>query len=266
MKRKLGIITECISGMSSTDALELAHKTGFEAFFTGEIDPKTVSDLRKKGDKYKMDFEFIHAPFGGINNMWLSGLDYLTVMNGMKATVDVAADNGVPAIITHVSSGWKAPAVNDLGIARYDELVLYAQKKGVTVCFENLRMLGNLAMLVDRYDGIDNVRFCFDNGHEHCYTKTVSWLDIFTTRLMATHLHDNHSRALGDKSIDPDEHLLPFDGTYDFKTMIDKMDEYGYTGSLMLEVFNSASPEYQRLTPQEFMQTCYDRIKKISEM
>ncbi len=268
MKRKLGIITECISGMSSLDALTLAHNAGFEAFFTGEIDNDTVAALKKKGDEYGMDFEFIHAPFTNINTMWLSGLDYLKIFNDMKATIDVAAANNVPAIIAHVSSGWKAPEVNDLGIARFDEIVLYAKEKGVIVCFENLRMLGNLALFVDRYDGMDNVRFCFDCGHEHCYTKTVKWLDIFTTKLFATHIHDNHSRPLNEKPIvpEPDEHLLPFDGTYDYEAMIRKMDEYGYTGSLMLEVFNARHPSYMEMTPEEFIKTAYDRIKKISEI
>ena len=266
MERKLGIITECLKGVPSVETLELAHKVGFEAFFTGDCTYEGVAALRKRGDELGMDFEFIHAPFDGINTMWMPGLDYLDIFNRMKHSVDVAAAYGVPAIISHVSSGWNPPAVNDLGIARYDELVLYAKEKGVIVAFENLRKTGNLAMLMDRYEKMDNVQYCFDCGHEHCYTKTVSWFDLFTTKVLCTHIHDNHGRDLFDLKSDGDEHLLPFDGTYDYEKMIRKMDEYNYRGSLMLEVFNSTHPDYLKMANEEFIQTSYDRIKKISQL
>ena len=168
-------------------------------------------------------------------------------------------------VITHVSTKWDAPAVNDLGLSRYDELVLYAKEKGVILAFENLRMLGNLCVLVDRYAKFDNVRFCFDCGHEHCFTKSVPWLDIFTFKTCCTHIHDNHGRAWDDFTSPVDEHLLPFDGTYDYAPMMRKLDEYGYTGSLMLEVFHS-KPQYEQMSPEDFLRTAYERIKKISTM
>ncbi len=268
MKRKLGINTECLGGhgISPADALEMAHRQGFEAFFTGTLEPTVVAELRRRGEEYGMDFEFIHAPFRGVNAMWRAGMEYLKIMDEMKGTIDLAAVNGVPTVICHVSSGWNAPGVCDIGLARFDELVLYARERGVTVAFENIRVVGNLAMLVDRYEGMDNVAFCLDVGHEHGYTKTVSWFDIFTTRVIGTHIHDNHGRALEDKTCNPDEHLLPFDGTCRYEPLIRKMDQYGYTGSLMLEVFDSVHPDYLAMTPEAYIQTCYERIKTISEM
>ncbi len=57
---------------------------------------------------------------------------------------------------------------------------------------------------------------------------------------------ENHGRDW-ERVGDHDEHLLPFDGTFDFKKMMRKLDEYEYAGSLMLEVFNSASEEYLKM-------------------
>lgn len=265
MKRKLGINVDCLMGVSPLEAIEMIHRAGFETFFTGNQDRATVAALKQKADELGLCFEFIHAPFNGINNIWLSGMEYLTIHNAMKHSIDLAAENGIPTVITHVSSGWNAPAVNDLGLSRYDELVLYAKEKGVILAFENLRMTGNLAVLIDRYEKLDNVRYCFDCGHEHCYTKTVSWMDLFTTRAICTHIHDNHGRPFEDKVNDFDTHLLPFDGTYNYEKMMRKLDEYGYEGSLMLEVSNRKSP-YCDLSHEDFLQTCYERIKKISEM
>ena len=266
MKRKLGLNIDCLRGEDPLDTLELAHKIGFESFFSGMWSHDCLLELKKRGDELGMDFEFIHAPFRGINEMWMPGMGYLTLYNAMKQTIDYAADCGVPTVITHVSSGWHPPQVNDLGLSRYDEIVLYAKEKGITVAFENLRMVGNLAVLVDRYEHMDNVMYCYDCGHEHCYTKTVSWLDIFTTRVCCTHIHDNMGRPFENKVDDFDQHFLPFDGTVDYEKMMRKLDEYGYAGSLTLEISNQTKPEYKEMTAEAFLRTAYDRIKKISEL
>jgi sugar phosphate isomerase/epimerase len=47
--------------------------------------------------------------------------------------------------------------------------------------------------------------------------------------------------------------------------MMKKLDEYGYTGSLMLEVSQNRE-EYIKMTHEAFLATCYERILKISKM
>lgn len=267
MKRKLGINTDCLWGLlDETESLRLAKKTGFEAFTTGMTDLRGVSELKNEADKLGMDFPFLHAPFGGINNMWLDGDNYKEIFAGMTEAIDSASACGVSAVVVHVSSGWNAPTVNDLGLSRFDTLVDYAASKNVTVAFENLRMVGNLTCLMDRYEKNSSVRFCYDCGHAHCYTNPVEWLDIFTNKLIATHIHDNMSRPIYDKSTDPDSHWLPFDGTFNYHEMMKKMDKYGYEGPLVLEVFRGAREDYKALSAEKFMLTCYDRIKRISKL
>lgn len=266
MQRKLGINAGCLKDFSELEALEKIKAAGFETFFTGSYKNEEVREIKKRADSLGLEYEFIHAPFHRINDMWTAGLGYLRISDAIKETIDSAANNQIKTVITHVSSGWYPPAVNDLGLSRYDELVLYAKERGVVVAFENLRLLGNLACLVDRYEKISNVRFCFDCGHEHCYTKTVSLLDVFTTRVCCTHIHDNRGRALEDKVNNFDEHLLPFDGTYDYAKMMRKLDEYGYCGSLMLEVSQNKREDYAAMSAEEFLATAYERISKVSSL
>ncbi len=265
MKRKLGMNADAIEKTSPLSALDLLSAAGFDSFFVGAQPLEDILALKARADALGLSFEFIHAPFRGINVMWQEGDDYLPLYNGMKESIDAASAAGVPTVIVHLSSGWDPPAINDLGIQRYDALVAYAKERGVTVAFENLRALGNLAYFIDRYEHTENVRFCYDCGHEHCYTKTVPWLDLFTDRVIATHIHDNMGRGK-EKVGDPDLHLLPFDGNLDYAKMMRKLDEYEYAGSLMLEVFDSSDERYKAYSPEEFVATCYERIKRISEL
>ena len=133
MKRKLGINIDCIGGgFDETRTLEIAHRTGFEVFTTGKKPIEVLMGIKEKAVAFGMDFPFLHSPYSGINNMWLEGEDYRTIFEGITESVDVAAACDVAAVITHVSSGWQAPPVNDLGLSRFDALVEYAAKKGAS--------------------------------------------------------------------------------------------------------------------------------------
>lgn len=267
MNRKLGIIASCLSrmGISEYDALPLIRDAGFDNFFSGWYKREDIAKLKKRADEVGLEFETIHAPFAGINNMWLQGMGYLDIYNKMVESIHAASEAGIPTVVTHLSSGWAAPEVCDLGLSRFDELVILAQRLGVTLAFENLRKIGNLAYMADRYEGVKNVGFCYDFGHGHCYTKTVDWMDIYLDRVVCTHIHDNHGRGM-EKTGDPDEHLLPFEGTIDYAHIMRKLDEYGYAGPLTLEVGAGEREIAKNVTPQEYLVDCYARVKKISEL
>jgi sugar phosphate isomerase/epimerase len=180
----------------------------------------------------------------------------------LKESIDTAAACNIPSVITHLSSGWRSPEVNDLGLSRFDALVEYAAEKGVNLAFENLRKIGNLAYIADRYEKISNVGFCYDFGHRHCYTPTIEWADVFRDRMITTHIHDN----LGIKEKyeeGTDLHLLPFDGNIDYAKIMRKLNEYNYRGALVLEVGGGQYPE---LSPMEFAKTAFERVKRISDM
>ncbi len=264
MNRKLGIVADCLKEVKPADALDLIADTGFETVFTGVVDECGLGEIKNKCDKLGLELEFVHAPFKGINNMWLEGDEYLTVYNGMKESIYSCHSCDVKSTVCHISSGWLAPQINDLGLSRFDELVDLAVKQNVTIAFENLRKAGNVTYFTDRYDGVEQVRFCYDCGHEHCYTEHVPFVDIFADRLICTHLHDNFGRSKTDRMADGDLHLLPFDGNVDYRKMIDKLDEYDYRGSLMLEVFDGMSRKYLDWGREKFVKEAFERVSKIN--
>ena len=264
MERKLGIIASCLPGVTEINAVEKIRNAGFNMIFSGSYDRKTVYDLKTKSDKLGLSLDFLHAPFRGINDFWVPGLAYRELRNGIYGSIDAASGADVPVVVCHVSSGWFPPQLCDIGFGRFDEMVDYAITKNVRIAFENLRKVGNLAAIMERYENIPEVGFCYDCGHEHCYTETVHFLELYASRMICTHIHDNHGRDHNDYFGDPDEHLMPFDGNLDYNDMMRRIEETGYTGALTLELGKKGI--YTEKSDEEFLGIAYERIKRISKL
>ena len=261
MKNKLGIAAACLSGVKEIDALELIRDVGFESVFSEDNDPKTVLAIREKCDKLGLVCDSLHAPWRGINDIWLEGDACKPLLDGIYLSVDAAAGAGIPAIVTHVSSGWFPPKISAIGYERFAALVDYAEKKKVKLAFENLRRLGHLAVIMELYERNPWVGFCYDCGHEHCYTETVNYLDFYGDRLLVTHIHDNFGRDHNDYYADPDSHLMPFDGNLDYAAMMERLNKTNYTGSLTLELFREG--KYAETGDREYLSISFERLNRI---
>lgn len=260
--RKIGINTIAIRNGANgiEDYVKQIKELGFESTFTGVY--ADVADQVKMAEllsKYGIDYEFTHSDFDGINNMWLDCAEGEAMFATLKRNVDLTAAAGVAATIVHLSSGNTPPSISDIGRARYVELVEYAAAKGVRVDFENLRKLANVAWAMETFEDYDNVGFCWDCGHENCYTKSIEFMPLFGKRLTSTHIHDNRGIK------DGDDHMLPFDGNLDFSRFAEHIKNSGYTGTLMLEVFKSEE-FYKDITNDEYMLRAAAAAKKLRAM
>jgi len=238
----------------------LIKQAGFNACFTGyERDDAAARMACEVAQKMGLRIDSIHAPFDGINHMWLPGEEGDEILSRLIKSIDVCADYGINQAVVHLSSGWNSPQVNDLGTARYDQLVNHAIKKGVKVAFENLRKLANVAYAMERYSNNSEVGFCWDSGHELCYTKQVEFLPIFGDRLCCVHLHDNLGILSGD------QHMLPFDGKRDWQRAAALLKSTGYQGPIMLE--NGHDPRfYSDLSYEQFLERAYNSAVKIRQL
>ena len=77
--------------------------------------------------------------------------------------------------------------------------------------------------------------------------------------MICTHIHDNCGLK------DADDHLLPFDGVVDFNRFAEHIQNSGYKGSLMLEVFNIVH-RYDDLTAEQFLEKAAGVVKKLVKM
>ncbi|MBO4693575.1 MAG: sugar phosphate isomerase/epimerase [Clostridia bacterium] len=262
MDRKFGIELECLrhSGLDDGEVLKKIKAAGFDTVFSDKYDIHEVEYISNEATKVGLEVEFLHAPFRGVNDFWCAGLDYLPLKKGVYQTIDSASHFNIPIIIMHVDSGWNPPKICDIGLNRFDDMVEYADKKGVKVAFENIRNFGTLAAMMQRYRSVENVGYCYDCGHEHCYTETVHFTDLFGSKILCTHIHDN----FGKDSNDPDYHLMMFDGNIDYADMMGRLRCVGYEGSLMAELVKN--DRYAHMTDDEYIKTAYERLVKISKL
>lgn len=200
--------------------------------------------------------ENIHAPFDGINNIWLDNLSGEDMLSELCDCVKFCAENSVPTAVLHLCSSETPPEPNPLGIERLKRLVGLAEDKGVSLALENLRTTRFNSYVQQKIQS-KNLGYCYDSGHQLWKTPDRQILEEYGEKLMALHLHDN-------SGLD-DEHLLPFDGAIDWKKIMLQLKKTGYRGALALEVRNTGYERYAN-DPSAFLAVAFERANALNDL
>ncbi|MBO5258445.1 MAG: sugar phosphate isomerase/epimerase [Clostridia bacterium] len=253
--RTIGINLHAAKGLTDEEYLREIASLGFGAIFSGVLPPERQTAVADLCARYGIIYETLHAPFGHINDIWLA--DDNGMLDELRHCIDHCILAGAPIAVVHLSAGMNPPSITDIGRERFARLVDYAAEKNIIVAFENQRKLANIAWAFEAFT-TDTVRFCWDCGHEFCFTPGRHYMPLFGDRLVCTHIHDNTA------VFNDDSHFLPFDGACDFDYVAKTLRESGYGGSLMLEVGNPS--RYGDLEPREFLQKAADAAKILRRM
>ena len=70
MKRKLGLLADCITTQEPWKTLRLMKEVGFETFFTLYYDDDTLENLRNTANELDMEFEFIQNYIKNLSNLF----------------------------------------------------------------------------------------------------------------------------------------------------------------------------------------------------
>ena len=255
--RKIGINLYAVAGLTEEEYIREAASLGFNTAFSGVRAPELQAKIGDLLVKYGMEYETLHAPFGHINDIWLE--DDNGMLNELLNCVDSCVLCGAPIAVVHLSAGNKAPSITDIGRERFARLVDYAAEKNVKIAFENQRKLANIAWAFEAFPD-ESVGFCWDCGHEACFTGGRQYMPLFGERLICTHIHDN------DGLFNHDQHRLPFDGGgVNYDRFAKYIRESSFTGALMLEV-EGDNDFYADITCEEFLRRAAEKIKKLREM
>lgn len=236
---------------------ELMCENGFARTFDFPHTKEVCENNAKLLSKYGIEYDTLHAPFKGINSMWKDSEDGEKMLSKLLDGVDKCTLVGAKTLIVHLSSGIPAPRINDIGFSRFDRLMVHAAKKNVKIAYENQRFVANIAAVLEEYK---EAGFCWDVGHEECFTGGRRYMPLFGDRLCALHIHDNH------KVFNKDEHMLPFDASLDYDYVAEQIAKHKYTGTLMLEVIRHNSHYYDNVSPEEYYKRAGNAARKLKAM
>ena len=242
MKRKLGTCWGFAGPLPKDERITLMKENGFVTTFMGS-EAKDLGELVKYIRAAGIDVDNYHAPFDKINDIWKPGEEgdamYARLLDGVEKCVKY----DVPAIVVHLSSGLKPPVVNEVGFERWSRLQQIADDNGVLLCYENQRMLSNLAMAFEQFP---KAAFCWDCGHESCFTPGRHYMPLYGSKLKALHIHDNWGKFNGD------DHMIPYEASMDFDYVAEMIAASKYEGTLMLELIKHKSGYYEETPSEEY--------------
>ncbi len=262
MMRRLGVFYWFGFNIPMEERFKLIRQAGFDSAFLWwgdeyrDIDgPKELLPDIVRGQGLLL--ENVHLPYSNANELWTDSLKTDELIKIYAQGIRDCAAHNIPTAVMHITRGNEPPPMNKDGMDRIKLLVELAEKMDVNIALENLRRPEYLDFLLS---GIDSGKlgFCYDSGHENCYTKREDFLPQYGSRLMALHLHDNDGLD--------DQHLVPGEGKIDWAAVAGKLKATAYTGALTFEVTNEFSGLRDRETPEDFLRRAYSSAVRIRDM
>ena len=229
--RKIAVVinndNENVTALETIDAIK---KAGFKDVFIQWYNKDWKYSQEEQLEYAKeqgLNIIFAHLGYKNINDLWEENDNGNKLVEKYKKDIEICKKNSIPMVVMHLTSKKVAPKYNEIGLKRIIEIVNYAKELDIKVAFENTKIKGYLEYVIQNLDN-DNVGICYDAGHCHVHFDDEFPYEIFKNRIFAVHLHDN------DKS--DDLHLLPFDGTINWQTVIKKLKDCKYDGPVTLEL------------------------------
>jgi sugar phosphate isomerase/epimerase len=264
-----------IDAVPFQDQMKMIRDCGFGAIFTG-WHPAKISEWAEEARKHGLLYQSIHAPFSGnfrASSIWKEGEEGNCVIDALIRCATDCADNGIPVMVVHPFLDYSDVPPTALGLDRFARLIDAAERRGVTVGFENVDDGRYLKALMERFWDSPACGFCFDTGHELCYNDGEDMMALYGEKLCHTHLNDNlgnpEGRALMARWRD-DLHLPMGDGIADWRGIMDRIDASPYEGPLICELKRSSDPKDRNYHPvycamelEAFYAFAYDRLMKV---
>lgn len=258
-KRKIAVVVsnknQDVSILETINAIyDAGFRNVFIQWYNRDWNPdqeKQLKYIKEKG----LYVIFAHLGYQNINALWLEGETGEQLVDRYKNDIKICKENEIPMVVMHLTGGNKAPEYNETGLKRLQEIADYAETLHIKIAFENTKIKGYLDYAMENITN-QNVGICFDSGHYHVHFDDDFDFAKFKNRIFAVHLHDN------DKS--DDLHLIPFDGTLDWKNVVKNLKENHYHGPITMEFCYQYG--YTSIGIEEFYRKGYEAGEKLREM
>jgi sugar phosphate isomerase/epimerase len=164
----------------------------------------------------------------------------IDAMDEVKRALEVAELIPVRYLVQHLGTGRQSadPRKFDAAFNSLEHLSVFAKARGVTIALENTPdELGSPASLHQfiQETHLHDLKLCFDSGHAQLEGGILPGWEIMRDRAVMAHLHDTR----GDK----DDHLLPWEGSIDWRAAIEALASAPSPLSIVLELKEQASTQ-----------------------
>ena len=157
----------------------------------------------------------------------------IEAMDEIKRTIEVAEHIPFRFLIQHI--GVPNESFNErkfeAAMTSVEHLRAFAKPLGVRILLENipneLSMPDRLVEFI-RTSHMDDVGVCFDTGHANMMGDVASAFETVKNHIHSTHVHDNDKLK--------DSHLWPGDGTIDWKSTLELLNQAPHKPPLLLEI------------------------------
>lgn len=237
-----------------------------DSLFRTERYEEWAFSVREEADKRGMSFYQGHAAFD---------VTY-PAPEWEEKTLRCAAILGIKYLVVHPHvNDWEKEVPGDppyshpfsreefinLNQPRYDRLMELAEKHNVIILSENL-LWGDGAkptVMSELVEAVNSPWFgwCLDTGHAINQGETLESLFTCKHPPLSLHTHDCYG-------VDKEDHLIPGDGSIDWKRFMRILKEIGYTGELVLEAEHQvhAAPDHEK---DAVNRKLYERAKELAE-
>lgn len=202
--------------------------TGVEVMVTRDPASQDATVMRKLASEHELEIGAIHAPSLLLTRrIW--GTDPI---GKIERAAEVAADAGVPTVVTHPPYRWQRAYRQRL----HETLPSVEGRTGVTVGIENMFPVhvGSHPLMLHANQDLDELEgiphLVLDTSH-----AAVAKHDLievrrrFGDRLRHVHLSDNAGKGW-------DSHLPPGEGVIPLDPFLDELVRSGFSGTVSIEV------------------------------
>ncbi|MBO5449129.1 MAG: sugar phosphate isomerase/epimerase [Ruminococcus sp.] len=241
---KLNMYADFTFKIPFEERLMLIKNNGFDGVMLGFSEGLmyTQYDIVRS---FGLDIENVHSPFDRMNSLWEVTPVSEYILNRTLECIDVCERNGIKKVVIHPTDGMTAPGISKFGLENFARIVDRGEKRGVELLFENIQIPKFLNVIFDNFGSSPYVRFCYDLGHENCFSVGSECLRSFGDRLSGLHVHDNDGKT--------DGHLVPYDGNSDFDRFLSELKKLDYDGAMSLEVYMGKSSLYESVSSESFV-------------
>lgn len=272
-KQKIGISLGNYYSVPTAELVKLVKKIGFDAI-SPEWADGDLEAIVAAADECGIKVQSLHAPFGGSAAMWSEDESISKpALDELMQSLEDCHKYNIPVLVTHVWIGFEdVPEPTQAGLENYGKFVNKATEYGVKIAFENTESDKHLLAIMNYFKGNPTVGFCWDSGHEMCYSHSKDLLALYGDKLIMTHINDNLgiSRFDGEVFWTDDLHLLPFDGVADWDYNAKRLKKSTLPEFLNFELNIQSRPErhendcYSKMTYEEYFTEAYKRACRVA--